>query len=62
MRGVLEMDGCTPVCLGLLPLNSALQNGSGGTFYIMGILPQLKIIFLKLKKTPKTRRKFKTVL
>ena len=56
------MDGCTPVCLGLLPLNSALQNGSGGTFYIMGILPQLKIIFLKLKKTPKTRRKFKTVL
>lgn len=50
MRGVLEMDGCTPVCLGLLPLNSTLQNGSGGTFYIMGILPQLKIIFFKLKK------------
>ena len=50
MRGVLEMDGYTPVCLGLLPLNSTLQNGSGGTFYIMGILPQLKIIFFKLKK------------
>ena len=57
------MDGYTPVCLGLLPLNSTLQNGSGGTFYIMGILPQLKIIFFKLKKkTLKTRRKFKTVL
>ena len=59
MRGVLEMDGCTPVCLGLLPLNSALQNGSGGTFYVMGILPQLKIIFLKLKKKKNTENKKK---
>ena len=50
MRGVLEMDGYTPVCLGLLPLNSTLKNCSGGTFYIIGILPQLKIIFFKLKK------------
>ena len=30
-----------------MPLNCTLRNGYNGKFYIMGVLPQLKIIIKK---------------